>query len=199
VLTTLSTADGPSIPRFQKQLRMAYMNRVPGRNTESRPAVRSGRQILIPVLVLAGAGAALALLLRMPANSNEDPETQAPPVNVEVEVVAPLAELADTIELPGVVEANRVVEVSAEVEGRIERIAREEGQECQAGDPLIHINTDLLQADCDRAAAQADYDRSRYERISNLHKEGAATKGLRSPLAEPDSAERPSWPPSPAC
>ncbi len=133
-------------------------------------------KLLIPALILLCAGGTLGLVLRTPGKIRQNPTTEAPPVNVEVEVVAPLPELADTFELPAVVEANRVVTVSAEVEGRIERVAGEEGRTCRAGDPLIHINTDLLQAQCDQIAAQAQYDRTRFQRISNLHQEGATTR-----------------------
>ena len=152
------------------------MTQGPDNQTLAGPRRPGRRKALIPSLVLVAAGALLGVVLWMSSKSSQDPETEAPPVNVEVEVVTALAELADTFELPGVVEANRVVRVSAEVEGRIERIDREEGHACQAGDPLIHLNTDLLQAECDRAVAQATYDRSRHQRISALYQEGATTK-----------------------
>ena len=104
------------------------------------------------------------------------PPSEAPSVDVEVHVVNPEAEMPDTFDLHGVVEANRVVRVSAEVAGRIERIEREEGTACQAGDVLVWLNTELLQAEYDRAATQAAYDAKEYERVLALHRDGSATE-----------------------
>jgi membrane fusion protein (multidrug efflux system) len=54
----------------------------------------------------------------MPARDRVAPPTEAAPVNVKVITVAAEPEFADTFELPAVVEPNRVVTVSAEIDGR---------------------------------------------------------------------------------
>ena len=130
----------------------------------------------VPVLiVLMAAGVVGAIYVFVPAKPDKAPPRNVPPVNVEVEVIRAKPEMADTFELPAVVEPNRVVKVSAEVEGRVEQIRCTEGQVCQARDTLVLLNTDLLQAELDRAQAQAKYDQSEYDRIVELHKRGAAT------------------------
>lgn len=138
---------------------------------------RSGRLVwrLLPVLIVAAAAAAVAVVAMMPGRHSDPPPAERPPVNVKVELVAALPALADTITLPGVTEPNRTVKVPAEVSGRIERIACEEGRPCVAGDELIRLNTDLLQADYDRAKARREFDQRDYERIAELQRGGVST------------------------
>jgi len=140
------------------------------------------------------------------------PEGGEPPlVNVEVQVVQPLPRLLDTFEVPAVVEANRVVTVSAEVAGRIEKINCKEGEVCRAWrqngngsplaelkppPPLIELNTELLQAELDRAAATSELAVDDYNRIAKLAAQGGTTKqtlakfraAMRSAKAEADLA-----------
>ncbi|UCE47002.1 MAG: efflux RND transporter periplasmic adaptor subunit, partial [Phycisphaerales bacterium] len=66
--------------------------------------------------------AAVLALGRLPEKDRQAPASPAPPVNVTVMTVTAEPNLADTFKLPAVVEPNRVVTVSAEFEGRIERI-----------------------------------------------------------------------------
>ena len=46
--------------------------------------------------------------------------------------------------VPGLVEAHRVVDVSAEVAGRIENLICREGRPCRQGEKLMTLNTDVL-------------------------------------------------------
>jgi membrane fusion protein (multidrug efflux system) len=85
-------------------------------------------------------------------------------------------QLADTFDLPAVVEPNRIVTVSAEVSGRIERIPLEEGSKVRAGDLLIKLNTDLIQPEFDSAKAQVERDQIEFDRMTNLTKGNAATQ-----------------------
>ena len=137
------------------------------------------KKLLSIFLVVAVGACVLFLIGLIPKRGDEGPPSEAPPVNVAVEVVKAKPELPDAFYLPGVVEANRVVTVSAEVAGRIEQINCTEGAPCQVGDPLISINTDLLKAEFDRAAAQAKYDKQEYERMRSLAEGGAATAKQR--------------------
>jgi len=102
---------------------------------------------------------------------------EAPPVNVTVEVVSPIALLEDTFVLHAKVEPNRVVELAAEVAGRIEEILCREGDRVSNGGrehPVIKLKTDLLRAQFDRAKAVADFDRLEYDKIRELHARGGA-------------------------
>ena len=84
--------------------------------------------------------------------------------------------LADTFDLPAVVEPNRIVTVSAEVGGRIESIPPEEGSKVRAGDLLIKLNTDLILPEFESAKAQVDRDQIEFDRMTNLVKESATTQ-----------------------
>ena len=136
---------------------------------------------LIPALIvlsaIAGVGFLFSEARRSRALASEDrpPVPEAPAVNVGVVTVRPEPEVRDLLELPAVVEANRVVRVSAEVEGRVERIPFAEGAMVKAGEPLALLNTDILQADYDRALAEVEYARRQYERMAELLKGGVAT------------------------
>jgi len=130
---------------------------------------------LVAVLILLSAAGGLVYVARLPRTAQEAPPTGVPPVNVRVQAVRTIAQMPDVVELPAVVEANRVVRVAAEVPGRVERICAEEGSTCSVGAALAVLNTDLLQAELDRDQARAELAAARLKRVSNLHAEGAAT------------------------
>ncbi len=120
-------------------------------------------KIAIVVIVIV----ALIAVKSLPEKDREAPAAPAPPVNVAVmSVVA--EDLADTFELPAVVEPNRVVTVSAEFEGRIERIPCKEGRELSAGDLLVQLNEDLIRPAFDMADAQVKRDQIEFDRMKNL-------------------------------
>jgi len=133
---------------------------------------RNALKALIIVIVIAGVWA----LRRLPEKNREAPAAPAPPVNVTVMTVAAEPNLADTFELPAVVEPNRVVTVSAEFEGRIERIPREEGCEVRGGDLLILLNEDLIRPAYDMAKAQLERDEIEYNRMKNLVDDDATSR-----------------------
>jgi len=136
---------------------------------------RAMARILLPFAIVAVAAAGVLLLLRLRPRKEDAPPARDTAVNVRVETVEAVPELPDTFEAPAVVEPNYVVKVSAEVAGRVEKIACTEGSRCNKGDLLMSLNADLLQASFDRAKAQAEYDRAQYERIRKLRSGGAAT------------------------
>jgi membrane fusion protein (multidrug efflux system) len=149
---------------------------------------------VIPIVLVVAAGVGVLAVARL------QPEVEAlePPkpvvVNVKTWKVEALPELADTFDASAIVEPNKVVAVAAEVSAQIEQIARresdvvwrgrtfvagsvlEEGQVVREGDPLVHLNTDLLQARYDRALAQHEYDEREYRRISGLLERGTTSK-----------------------
>ena len=120
------------------------------------------------VLIILVAVAALSFIEKIPKKQEETAASEAPPVNVKVMNISPVPEFADTFTLPAVVEPNRIVTVSAEVEGRIEKIPVVEGSNIKEGSLLIKLNTDLLQPQYDMAKAQLERDKIEYTRMENL-------------------------------
>ena len=133
------------------------------------------RNAVKAIIILAAIGI-LTAIMKMPAKKRETPATEAPPVNVKVMTVTAEPQLADTFDLPAVVEPNRIVTVSAEVSGRIERIPPEEGSKVSAGDLLIKLNTDLIRPEFESAKAQVERDQIEFDRMTNLAKGSAATQ-----------------------
>ncbi len=134
------------------------------------------RRNAIKAVILVAAVAMLTAIAKMPASKREAPATEAPPVNVTVETVVAVPELADTFDLPAAIEPNRVIRVAAEVAGRIERIGPAKGETVRAGDLLIQINTDLLRPQFESAKAQVEFDQIEYERMANLVKDNATAR-----------------------
>ncbi|MHC4715716.1 MAG: efflux RND transporter periplasmic adaptor subunit [Planctomycetota bacterium] len=141
-----------------------------------------GKRLMAVGIVLAGLAAVVGLALLLPQRSDKEAPSAPPPVNIKVMPIEPIPHLAETFDLYGVVEPNRVVEVAAEVAGRIERLgvrngtaAIREGDTVRAGQELALLNTDLLQAEYDQAKAQAQFDRREWQRITSAERSGAAT------------------------
>jgi len=138
-----------------------------------------GRRLLgyaVKAALILAAVAILAGIAKMPSQSRQAPATEAPPVNVTVQTVVAESELADTFELPAVVEPNRVVTVAAEVAGRIEHIGPQKGDVASAGDLLIQLNTDLLLPQFESAKAQLDFDQLEHKRMENLVEDNATAR-----------------------
>lgn len=149
---------------------------------------------LIPVLLVLAAVTLVGVVALLPKNKDLLPPSKIPPVNVKVQRVRPIPELADTLDLTAVVEPNRVVRVAAEVAGQIEQFGRrqqavawnqaripegatvQEGEPVSEGQPLVHLNKDLLQARYDRALAQFEYDEREYQRILDLYERGVTSR-----------------------
>ena len=148
---------------------------------EPCPAVKSKGGKWAPAIVIVAGLAVLFGLSQLPKRNTEMTSPPTPPVNVKVSVINPEPILYDTLSLPGTVEPNKVVKVSAEVDGRVERLGPQEivrdaagkarvkeGYPVKKGDVLVQLRTDLLQADFDRAEAQRKFDEDDYARISKL-------------------------------
>lgn len=131
----------------------------------------------IPKAVVALAAiAGLVAVAMLPKEQRQAPVIEAPPVNVNVLTVTAEPQLPDTFDLPAIVEPNKIVTVSAEVEARIERIPLIEGSTVHAGDLLIQLNKDLLQPAFEMAQAQVERDQIEYERMASLVKDDATPK-----------------------
>jgi len=134
------------------------------------------RRNIIKTVIILVAIAILTVIMKMPAKKRQAPATEAPPVNVTVMTVTAEPQLADTFDLPAVVEPNRIVTIASEVSGRIERIPLEEGSRVKVGDLLIKLNTDLIRPEFESAKAQVERDQIEFDRMTNLTKENAATQ-----------------------
>jgi membrane fusion protein (multidrug efflux system) len=134
------------------------------------------RRNLVKAVIILVAIAILTVIMKMPAKNREAPATEAPPVNVKVMTVKAEPQLADTFDLPAVVEPNRIVTISSEVSGRIERIPPKEGSKVSAGDLLVKLNTDLIRPEFESAKAQVERDQIEFDRMTNLTKENATTQ-----------------------
>jgi membrane fusion protein (multidrug efflux system) len=149
---------------------------------------------LVPLVIVAAAATLVALLaVLLPQKQEKKPATGVRPVNVEVMPIKPLATLDDTFLLQGAVEIDPV-DVAAEVAGRIERYGvhgrdilwqgREirqgdpirEGEPVDAGDVMLYLSDDLIQAEVNRYQAQYQFDQRELERLENLVPRGAATR-----------------------
>ena len=133
------------------------------------------RTLMLLLIALAIGGIAAASLLYKNRKIPNPKSAPLEPVNVVVETVKLTPTLSDTLLLPAVVEVNREVAVSAEVAGRIMKICCTDGAPCRKGDLLVELNTEILQAEYDRAKAQAIFDEKEYKRIASLEAGGAAT------------------------
>ena len=134
---------------------------------------------VVKAVIILGVLAVLAAVAKMPGRKREVPPSEPPPVNVTVMTVTAEPEFPETFDIPGVIEPNRIVDISAEVAGRIERIPLEEGRDIRAGDLLIQLDTDLLQPQFDIAEAQFKRDQIEFERMNELVKqEATATRDL---------------------
>jgi len=129
---------------------------------------------IVKAMIVLVALVGLIALGALPGRSTEAEPGEAPAVNVTVMPVVALPELPETFTLPAVIEPNEVVTISAEVSGRIEWIGPREGALVRTGDALARLNTDLLQAEFDRAQAQAQYDKTEFNRKKGLVEGGAA-------------------------
>lgn len=134
------------------------------------------RRGLIGVGVLVLAAAAVAAVAILPGRDRKEKPKKIPPVNVEVMKIQPIAEMPEVFVLHGEVEANLVVDVSAEVAGRIERIHLAEGKPCGKDADLIDLNKDLLAAEWRRAKATAQFAKEDLRQKLLLQKRSAATQ-----------------------
>ncbi len=164
--------------------------------SRSRPgrSGTSGLGRLIAGSLVVVAVATVGVISRMQPPKKPAAEREVAAVNVRVQPVTPLPDLADTFELTAVVEPEAVISVAAEVAGQIERYGTQpralvwrggnivagtpldEGQPVEAGDLLVELNTDLLQARYDRALAQFEYDQREYRRLLELFESGSTSR-----------------------
>ncbi len=125
---------------------------------------------IIKLVIVFAAIAGITFIGKIPKKENTTEASVAPPVNIKVMNIVPKPEFADTFGLPAVVEPNRIVTISTEIEGRIERIPVREGTVVEKGALLIKLNTDLLVPQYEVAESQVKRDEIEYKRMTNLAK-----------------------------
>jgi RND family efflux transporter MFP subunit len=134
------------------------------------------RRIAPKVVLIIVAIGILTLIGKLPKRNGDSAPMEAAPINVEVMTIAAEPEFAETFDLPAVVEPNRVVTISAEIDGRIEQIPSAEGSRVQEGDLLVQLNTDLLQPQFESAEAQFKRDQIEFERMKGLVEADATSR-----------------------
>ena len=139
----------------------------------------------IIVLVAAGGVCALAML---PGRKEDKPAAKRLLTKVTVQPVVS-ADFTDTIDLPGVVQPDRTVMVSARVAGTLVKIACKEGDPCNKGGRLIVLDGERLSvrlaqaealvrrvtAQVSQAGAERDLAKLEVETAAKLHEQNAAT------------------------
>jgi membrane fusion protein (multidrug efflux system) len=134
------------------------------------------RKVLVSLLILVAAVMVVVSIARLPATDEEVPPREVVPANVDVITVEPIPRMSDLLELPGTVEPYRVVDVPVEEDGRIAEILCDEGQQVQQGQVLLRLDTALMEAEFERAKAQADFDERTLERSRELLERGVLNK-----------------------
>jgi membrane fusion protein, multidrug efflux system len=155
-----------------------------------------GASLPVALLVL-GAGAVVSLAMLLPSRQQPEGPEKNLAVDVAIEQVALRESLADTFNIPGVVEPARIVTVAAETSARIDAYAGrkdtlgenftitpgparagvlEEGDAVVAGQPLVYLNRDLVEAEYRQTKAEYEYQQREYARLLNLFERNVATK-----------------------
>lgn len=76
------------------------------------------------------------------------------------------------VRVQGQVEANRSIDIKAEIDGRVEALSADEGQRLQTGDPLLQISADFRAAQLAEAQALLKQRKSDLAASRNLKKRG---------------------------
>lgn len=128
------------------------------------------------VVVIIAAITVLSIISKIPKKDLGIAPTEAAPTNVKIETIVTESDFAETFDLPAVIEPNRIVTISAEVEGRIEKIPSVEGSRINKGDLLIKLNSDLIRPQFDIAEAQFNRDKIEFERMKELVEKDATSR-----------------------
>lgn len=149
----------------------------------ARSRLRSMALALVACGALAGAIAFATSSGLWPAKTERRTDTETPPqvhvTNVE------RSNFPITLSGLGTVQAWNQVIVRSRVDGQVERIAFEEGQQVKEGDVLVELDMRPFQASLDQATAKISQDKANLEsaskdleRTTDLSSKGYATKQL---------------------
>lgn len=144
------------------------MSKISHETKESKKTSGWLRRNVPKIILILIAIAVLSVISKIPKRDEDKATSKPAPVNVKVMDVTAVPEFADTFKLPAVIEPNKIVTISAEIDGRIEYIPVEEGHNVKTGDQLIKLNTDLILPQLEMAQAQLKRDEIEYQRMVNL-------------------------------
>lgn len=120
---------------------------------------------LVLVLFVAGCGNA----------PTPDQSQRKPMVFVEVET-ARQAPITSTVTATGTITAKEEVKIIAQAEGKITRLAVEEGDKVTKGQTLVTLDARILEAQTKEAQANAEDARAGYNRLERLRKSGLVSE-----------------------
>ncbi|MBN1008801.1 efflux RND transporter periplasmic adaptor subunit [Amphritea pacifica] len=107
-----------------------------------------------------------------PSVQASEPSAQTKPL-MKVKIIDSSArKVQQFVRIQGQVEANRTIELRAEIDGRVEALSADEGQRLQAGDPLLQISADFRAAQLAEAQALLKQRKSDLTASINLKNKG---------------------------
>lgn len=129
----------------------------------------------------------IALSLTSCSEPSGPPRGGALPVQTEP---AQLATFSTSVETVSSLEAPDLVQLSAQADGRIERILVRQGSQVQKGDLLLVLDQEQQKADVINLRAKAASDQLNYERYESLVRQGAASPIQRDQFRQESIASR---------
>ena len=157
------------------------MNDLPPSATNPSQALNRRKLLLCSVLtLLAILGAGSFLLLRPAGNAEATAQAPAgpPPLPVEVTEVT-VAAATSELSAVGSLQSNESVLLSAEIAGRIDKIAFAEGQAIGRGAALVQLDAAIPKAQLDQAEASRALSETNYRRAEALLKDRAIAQRER--------------------
>lgn len=159
------------------------MNDLTPSTTTSNPSQAPNRRKLLLASVLtllAILGAASFLLLRPASNAEATAPAAAgpPPMPVEVTEVT-IAAAESELTAVGSLQSNESVLLSAEIAGRIDKIAFAEGQAIGRGEALVQLDAAIPKAQLDQTEASRALSEANYQRAESLLKDRAISQRER--------------------
>lgn len=135
---------------------------------------RLGMYVVLVVLIACVYGVLSILPGEDPSGSGVEAVQRAPLKRIDVLKIEPRI-FTDTIVVPGTVEAEDDILLSAAISGLVESVNIEEGQRVQAGDVLIQIDQRTRQTVYDDAQAALNLANRELERLETLRERGDVT------------------------
>lgn len=120
---------------------------------------------MLVVVVIAGAATALTLVAGSGHSATDSPSARSrdsdrPPVPVTVQPVQ-YRTVQESIEAVGTLQAYEVVSISAEVDGRVQRLRHDVADRVKPGEPLLEIDSTDYRLSLERAQKSLEADLSR--------------------------------------
>jgi len=84
--------------------------------------------------------------------------------------------LTDTLKLPGTLEAYEDVDLATRMGGTIQWLGPREGDLLKAGEKILQLNIETLEAEVARARANVELAQANFDRISSLYEKDVASK-----------------------